>query len=121
MMQCTPEIKPRTLAHLLLQLLASGLHEVGVSGVRRVSSLEGVHHVGPLLLELIAHLNRGLTPLVETVVVPGNTQGNKKVTSDCKTAPKNTMGTVRTSHPRVCPLVGDTKFIRNDHKLLRLE
>lgn len=41
-----------------------------MSSVGRVSSLEGVHDVGALLGELVAHLRRGKPPLVQAVVVP---------------------------------------------------
>ena len=41
-----------------------------MSSVGRVSSLEGVHDVGALLGELVAHLGGGKPPLVQPVVVP---------------------------------------------------
>lgn len=56
-----------------------------MSSVGRVSSLEGVHDVGTLLGELVAHLRGGKPPLVQAIVVPARAiRVTREKMSECR-------------------------------------
>mmetsp|Transcript_12774 Transcript_12774/g.19307 ORF Transcript_12774/g.19307 Transcript_12774/m.19307 type:complete len:452 (+) Transcript_12774:1276-2631(+) len=59
----------RILVTLGLQILTSGLHQVGMPSVCGVSRLEGIHGIRTLGLELVHKLRGSLTPLIESIIV----------------------------------------------------
>lgn len=99
--------------HLSLELLPGSLHEVGVSGVRGVSRLEGVHDVGVLLGEFIADLASGQSPPVQPVVVP-LPQAGRSTTSSTTHATNQRQKIMTITFDRYQAVVGQSgEFRRN--------